>query len=168
MSQSSPGETVRVLVVEDGEEYIRNLGRFLPPRFALERAGSGAEALEAVARGSFDVVFLDMRFDRVPQDSLLGDLEEVADRFNGDLERSLRFLEDNQGTYVLLALRDAGCRLPVVFSHDFTDEPRRWSNLESRYAPLDFLPDNAGPDEVSERLGAWARGMTGADGSGFR
>lgn len=149
---------VRVLVVEDGEEYIRNLGRFLSDAFGLTRAGSGGEALEVLGRQEFDVVFLDMRFDRTPSEALLGDLEAVADRFNGDLERAMRFLEDNQGAYVLAALREAGCDLPVVFSHDFTDEPRRWANLEARYAPLDYLPDNAGPDDVSERLAAWARG----------
>jgi CheY-like chemotaxis protein len=149
---------VRVLVVEDGEEYIRNLGRFLSDAFLLSRAGSGGEALEALAAGCFDVIFLDMRFDRTPSEALLGDLEAVADRFNGDLERAMRFLEDNQGAYVLAALREADCALPVVFSHDFTDEPRRWANLEARYAPLDYLPDNAGPDEVSTRLAAWARG----------
>lgn len=150
--------TIRVLVIEDGEEYIRNLRRFLPEHFELLRAGSGEAALSCIAQRDFDVVFLDMRFDRVPSEALLGSLEQVADRFNGDLDRALRFLEDNQGAYVLAALREAGCTLPVVFSHDFTDEPRRWANLESRYAPLDYLADNAGPEEVSERLGAWALG----------
>jgi len=160
MSTEHPAAVVSVLVVEDGEEYIRNLRRFLPEHFELERAGSGAEALAALSRRSFGVIFLDMRFDRVPPEALLGDLEQVADRFNGDLDRALRFLEDNQGAYVLAALRDAGCTLPVVFSHDFTDNPRRWTNLERRYTPLDYLPDNAGPQEVSERLEAWARGIS--------
>ncbi len=155
---SEPSQPVRVLVIEDGEEYIRNFGRFLPSRFELQRAGSGAEALDLLDRLAFDVVFLDMRFDRVAPEALLGDLDQVADRFNGDRERALRFLEDNQGAYVLAALRDHGCGLPVVFSHDFTDEPRRWTNLARRYAPLDYLADNAGPHEVSERLGDWARG----------
>ncbi len=154
--QAGTPSTVRVLVIEDGEEYIRNLGRFLPPSFQLSRAGSGPEALAMLEAQPVEVIFLDMRFDRTPREALLGDLEEMADRFNGDLDRALRFVEDNQGAYVLAALREAGCRLPVVFSHDFTDEPRRWANLEGRYAPLDYLPDNAGPDEVSERLGSWA------------
>jgi CheY-like chemotaxis protein len=149
-------DPVRVLVVEDGEEYIQNLRRFLPERFELARAGSGPEALSMLAERPAQVIFLDMRFDRTPRELLLGEIEEIADRFNGDLDRALRFIEDNQGAYVLAALRDAGWRLPVVFSHDFTDEPRRWANLERRYAPLDYLPDNAGPDEVSERLGSWA------------
>lgn len=156
--QDSVERSVRVLVIEDGEEYIRNLRRFLPARFELVRAGSGGEALALLEDQLFDVVFLDMRFDRVPPEALLGGLEQVANRFNGDLDRAQRFLEDNQGAYVLAALRDGACSLPVVFSHDFTDEPRRWANLEARYAPLDYLADNAGPEEVSERLGAWAEG----------
>ncbi len=156
MSEAS--DTVRVLVVEDGEEYIRNLGRFLPECFELLRAGTGAEALALASQRDFDVVFLDMRFDRVALPDLLGDLQAVADRFNGDRERARCFLEDNQGTYVLAALRERGCTLPVVFSHDFSGEPRRWANLARRYAPLDYLPDNAGPTEVSERLRAKAVG----------
>ncbi len=153
---SKPEPVVRVLVVEDGEEYIRNLGRFLPESFELVRAGTGAQALALTLGRSFDVVFLDMRFDRVALPDLLGDLRAIADRFNGDLERARRFLEDNQGAYVLAALRERDCTLPVVFSHDFTGEPRRWANLKRRYAPLDYLPDNAGPSEVSDRLRAHA------------
>jgi CheY-like chemotaxis protein len=147
---------LRVLVVEDGEEYSANLARFLPGGLTLARAGSGAEALAALATSTFHVIFLDMRFDRTPAEALLGDLAATADRFNGDLERARRFLEDNQGAYVLAALREAGCGLPVVFSHDFSGEPRRWANLEQRYPPLYYLSDNAGPEEVSRCLRAWA------------
>ncbi len=160
-SQSQAGrgaqdERVRVLVVEDGEEYIRNLQRFLSQEFLLQRAGDGAAALAALRPGGFDVVFLDMRFDRVPAQALLGDLQGTADRFNGDLQRARQFLEENQGTYILAALRAEGFAIPVVFSRDFSGEPRRWDNLARRYGPLDFLPDNAGPEQVSACLRSWA------------
>lgn len=152
---------VRVLVVEDGEEYTANLARFLPEGFALRRAGSGAAALAALAEWPCDVVFLDLRFDRTPVDQLLGDLAATADRFNGDLDRAVRFLADNQGSYILAALREAGWGVPVVFSHDFSGEPRRWANLEQRYMPLFYLSDNAGLDEVCRCLRACA--ATGRD-----
>ncbi|MFH1464953.1 MAG: hypothetical protein ABIO70_11270 [Pseudomonadota bacterium] len=151
-----PSLPLRVLVVEDGDEYSANLARFLPGDFELVRAGSGPEALSALAAAAFHVIFLDMRFDRTPAAVLLGDLQATADRFNGDIERARCFLEDNQGAYVLAALREAGCALPVVFSHDFSGEPRRWANLEQRYPPLAYLSDNAGPEEVSRCLKAWA------------
>ncbi len=142
---------IRVLVVEDGEEYTRTLTRFLSGPFAFVRAGSGPEAL-AHWREGFDMVFLDMRFDRVPAGALLGDLEATAGRFAGDRSRARVFLEDNQGAFVLAALRADGCTLPAVFSHDFSAEPRRWAHVQRLHAPVDFLADNAPPSEVSACL----------------
>jgi CheY-like chemotaxis protein len=147
--------TLRILVVEDGLEYSDTLGRFLGEGFAVERAGSGPEALERLSTGGIDAVFLDMRFDRTPSDQLLGDVDTVADRFNGDLVQARRFLEDHQGTFVLAALRDAGFALPVLFSHDFASEPRRWERLRARHGPLDHLPETASPTEVRQRLRAF-------------
>jgi CheY-like chemotaxis protein len=144
---------VRVLVVEDGEEYTTNLGRFLTEGFVFTRAGDGASALAALADGVFDLIFLDMRFDRVTPSQLLGDLAETAERFNGDPVRARTFLEEHQGAYILQAIRAAGHTLPVVFSHDFDGEPRRWSNLVKLYAPVAYLPDNASPTAIRETFG---------------
>lgn len=140
----------RILVVEDGHEYITNLDRFLARDFAFTRAGDGPEALALLQARPFDVVFLDMRFDRAS--ALLGDLDELADRFAGDRVRARRFLEDNQGTYVLAALRAAGHAQPVLFSYDFGGEPRRLKNLEARYAPVAWLSDAAGPSDIRQTL----------------
>ncbi len=136
----------RVLVVEDGEEYSVNLRRFLAQDFDFERAGDGEAALRMLADSFWDLVFLDMRFDRAPR--LLGDLASLEERFSGDTLRARRFLEDNQGTYILVAIREAGFQQPVVFSYDFESEPRRFQNLERRYGPLGHLSDTAGLPEV--------------------
>ena len=151
---------IRVLIVEDGEEYSTTLARFLDG-FELVRAGDGHEALRRLAAERWGVVFLDMRFDRVPASRLLGDLDAATDRCNGDRERATRFLEDNQGAYVLAALREAGHDVPVVFSYDFEAEPRRWKNLESRFAPLSYLNSNAGPDQIRAALERAARSRSG-------
>lgn len=143
---------MRVLVIEDGLEYTELLQRFLPDGFTWERAGSGPVALQRLATEPFEAVFLDMRFDRAPEDELLGDLEEVSDRFNGDPVQARRFLEDHQGNYILAALRDAGRTEPVLMSYDFDGEPRRWERLASRYGPVAYLPDNASPGDIAERL----------------
>lgn len=143
---------MRVLVVEDGLEYTETLTRFLPPDFVWIRAGSGPDALERLAAEAFAVVFLDMRFDRVGPDQLLGDVEEVADRFNGDPVQARRFLEDNQGNYVLVAIRGAGHRVPVLMSHDFEAEPKRWQRLAEKWGPVDYLGDNASPAEIAGKL----------------
>jgi len=145
----------RVLIIEDGLEYSETLGRFLGERFAFERAGSGPEALERLgAAPAVDVVFLDMRFDRTPEDQLLGDLDQLLDRFNGDPVQARRFREDHQGTYVLAALRQAGHGTPVLVSYDFDGEPKRWARLSGRFGPADYVPDNAGPDELAAKLEA--------------
>ena len=146
----------RVLVVEDGHEYLTNLERFLGEDFVFQRAGDGPAALEMLAGARFDALFLDMRFDRAER--LLGDLDELVDRFAGDRGRARRFLEDHQGTYVLAALREAGHRQPVLMSYDFDGEPRRFRNLEGRYGPLGYLSDAAGPAEIRAALDRMAPG----------
>lgn len=150
-----------VLVVEDGHEYITNLERFLGEHFVFTRAGDGFQALELLARSPadgppFDALFLDMRFDRAER--LLGDLDALADRFAGDHSRARRFLEDNQGTYVLAALREAGHQQPALFSYDFDSEPRRFKNLSGRYGPLGYLHDAAGPAAIRDALAALCEG----------
>jgi len=145
----------RVLIIEDGLEYSETLDRFLGDRFEFERAGSGPEGLERLGREpGVDVVFLDMRFDRTPEEQLLGDLDELLDRFNGDPEQARRFREDHQGTYILAALRQAGVATPVLVSYDFDGEPRRWSRLSQRFGPADYVPDNASPADLADKLKA--------------
>lgn len=150
-------EPIRVLVIEDGTEYVESYERFLARGFAFRRAGSGVEALALLRAGAgadppFDAVVLDMRFDRAPEAELLGDLDEVAERFNGDAVQARQFLEDHQGTYILAALREAGCGLPVLLSYDFSTEPRRWERLAARYAPVGYVADEAAPVDVGEQL----------------
>ncbi len=143
---------MRVLVIEDGYEYCETLERFLPVGFEWVRSGSGPQALARLADEDFDAIFLDMRFDRAPEGELLGDLEQVADRFNGDPVQARRYLEDHQGTWILTALREAGHRQPVLLSYDFDQEMRRWARLRERHGPVDFLPDNASPADIARRL----------------
>lgn len=140
-----------MLIIEDGFEYSETLGQFLPD-LEWVRAGSGPQALALLATSEFEAVFLDMRFDRAPEGELLGDIEAVADRHNGDPVAARRFMEDHQGMFVLAALREAGSDLPVLLSYDFDGEPHRWTRLSERHAPVDYLPDNASPTDVSRRL----------------
>ncbi len=145
-------ERLSLLVVEDGEEYTAMLGRFLADAFRVTRAGDGAAALAALAAEPHDLLFLDMRFDRVPPSALLGDLSELTERFAGDPVRARQYLEANQGTYILDRVRRAGHGIPAVYSYDFDAEPRRWQVLKGRYAPVDYLPDNASAATIRERL----------------
>jgi hypothetical protein len=141
-----------VLIIEDGFEYTDRAHQWLGEDFEFTRAGNGAEALALIQETAFGLVYLDMNFNRVPLDELLGPWSEIFDRFGGDRDQARGFLETHQGVYILSALREAGCGLPVLISYDFSAEPKRWAHLRSQYKPLHYLSDNAGPDQVHNAL----------------
>ena len=118
----------------------------------FHRAGSGVDALSLLREMRFDVVYLDMNFHRSPENELLGDLSAIGARFGGDQQRAVDFLSVHQGAYILSAIRDAGFDIPVLFSYDFESEARRWEQLVAKYGDLDWVGDNAGPDQVKSAL----------------
>ena len=141
-----------VLVVEDGFEYINRSRQWMGDSFVFQRAGSGVEALSLLFEERFDVVYLDMNFHRSPEGELLGDLAAIRARFGGDQQRAIDFLSVHQGAYILSAIRAAGFHIPVLFSYDFESEARRWDQLVAKYGSLDWVGDNAGPDQVKAAL----------------
>ena len=147
---SSRPAAIRVLVVEDGNEYLTNLSTFVADGCDYFQAQSGAEACEMAKRILPDCVYLDMRFDRTPVEDLLGDFVQLLGRFNGDVARARRFQEDNQGLFVLRALRESGYRRPVILSYDFSTEERRFSTLSAKDPALLYCPDYADAKEIRE------------------
>jgi len=141
-----------VLIVEDGFEYTDRAHQWLSEDFEFTRAGHGAEALALLEETAYDLIYLDMNFNRAAADKLLGPQAEIAERMGGDREQVQAFLETHQGVYILAAIREAGCCLPVLISYDFAAEPKRWRHLVSRYAPLHYLSDNVGPDQIRAAL----------------
>ena len=140
---SATAREIQVLVVEDGNEYLTNLSTFVAEGIHYDQAQSGAAACEMAGRLRPDVIYLDMRFDRTPLEELLGDMVAVTARFNGDVARARAFLQDNQGLFILRALRDAGFRGPVILSYDFGGEERRFRALSAKDPALDYCPDYA-------------------------
>ncbi len=134
---------IRVLVVEDGDEYLTNLTTFVSDGFEYAQAKSGRAACERLAAEPFDAVYLDMRFDRTPHEDLMGDLVALTARFNGDIGRARRFQQDNQGLFILRALREAGFSGPVVISYDFSLEERRFAAIRARDPKVSYCPDYA-------------------------
>jgi len=143
---------LRVLVVEDGDEYYDSLTRFVPgPRYL--RADGAAAALATLQKDGADLVYLDMRFDRIPRAKLIGDHAAAARAHNGDPKRGWRYLQNHQGLFILNALADAGHgQLPVVLSYDFQREPARWKALSSRYPRLRWLTDTATPTQIRHTI----------------
>jgi len=141
-----------VLIVEDGDEYLENLSRFVAgPRYI--QAHSGTEALEILAREHVDLIYLDMRFDRIPTADLLGDHAAATREHNGDPIRAWRHLQMNQGLYILDALRRAGHgRLPVILAYDFSRERKRFERLAGTHPTLRWVPDAVTPAEIRELM----------------
>lgn len=134
---------IKVLVVEDGDEYITNLTTFVSRGIRYTQAKSGDQACALLRSVEPDLVYLDMRFDRTPIEALLGDLVALTARFNGDVARARAFQQDNQGLFILRALRDAGFRGPVILSYDFSAEERRFRALSDKDPALSYCPDFA-------------------------
>ena len=125
----------QLLVIEDGHEYEEFAQLFLADAFEIRAAHSAAEALSALEQDEADALLVDLRFDRAPADTLVGDLDEMSRRrFGGDRHRALRHLMDQQGTLILGALRAAGHDARAVFVHDFP--PQRLTNLCRLYGDV--------------------------------
>jgi CheY-like chemotaxis protein len=127
----------RLLVIEDGDEYLEFARVFLRG-WELLPAKSGAEALDRLAQ-PVDALFIDLRFERARPEALVGDLDGTAARlFAGNRGRALRHLQDQQGTLILASLRAAGHQQPAVFVHPFP--ARRLENLRRLYGIVEAVP----------------------------
>ncbi len=131
--------TRSLLVIEDGDEYAEFARLFLADRFEIHCARSEAEATQVLAGRPIAGLLIDLRFDRAPDDRVIGDVDRTAAQlFAGDRERALRYLKDQQGALILGALRAAGHRQPAVFVHDVP--PRRLANLRALYGAVHAVP----------------------------
>lgn len=139
-----------VLIVEDGDEYLESMTGFVPgPRYLQAR--SAAAAVDILSREPVALIYLDMRFDRIPRADLVGDHAAATRARNGDPQRGWRFLQNNQGLYILDALARAGHGgLPTLISYDFSREPARWRRLSARYPQLTWVSDAIGPDDIRD------------------
>jgi len=132
-------KVTRILIVEDGTEYLEFFRLFLAEGHEYLHAQSGHGALDQLDAEPVDLVVLDMRFERSSPSELMGDPDEVArDYFGGDLDRASRFLHDNQGTFVLAGLRDGGHDQPALFVHDMPG--RKLENLKDLYGNVVAVP----------------------------
>jgi hypothetical protein len=139
----------RLCVIEDGDEYLEFARVFLR-EWELSAAQSGAQALEILKGSSPDALFIDLRFERAQPETLLGDVDGTANRlFAGNRARALRYLQDQQGTLILAALRAAGHHQPALFVHPFP--PRRLGNLRQLYGEVDAV-DSFDANAIREAL----------------
>ncbi len=129
----------RLMVIEDGSEYLEFAERFLGEAFAIRGARSARDALAALAAEPADGFLLDLRFERSPSTDLVGDVDALAERrFGGSRDRASAYVREQQGALVLAALRDAGHGAPAVFVHDFPAQ--RLANLRKLYGRVEAVP----------------------------
>ena len=145
----------RVLVVEDGSEYVDGFERLTAARglaAAFSRARDLESARAALAAGQPRAVFLDVVFDRTPEASLAGDAESLVARFGGDRARAVRHLATHQGFYILDALAPMLTGLTVILAYDFAAEPQRLEALRRRVPRLSGLQDGASISQALEMM----------------
>ena len=145
-----------VLLIEDGDEYLDNLSRFVPgPRYI--QVHTGGAALTLLETTTPDLIYLDMRFDRIPRSELLGDHVVATREHNGDPERAWRYLETNQGLFILAALRQAGFgAIPVILAYDFSRENKRLGHLQRLHPTLRWVPDAVTPQQIRSLMNTLA------------
>ena len=128
-----------LLVIEDGNEYTEFSRLFLRPDYVVHQAQSAQQALVAIARLPMEAMLIDLRFDRAPAETLLGDVAATAARmFAGNQGRALRYLQDQQGVLILAELRGHGHAQTAVFIHDFPAQ--RLANLRKLYGAVSAVP----------------------------
>ena len=147
-----------VLIVEDGDEYLDSLSRYVPgPSYA--QAKSGGDALTRLGAEPVHLVYLDMRFDRIDPALLIGDLQATLRSVAGNLRRAHERLARDQGLHILAALREHGHgALPVILAHDFGREPQRFEHLSRVHPSLTWVPDDVTPEEIQARMLRLLRG----------
>jgi CheY-like chemotaxis protein len=145
-------ESLTVLIIEDGNEYLDNLSRFVPEPNYIQ-THNGAEALVALRRGSIDLIYLDMRFDRIPLTDLLGDHVQATKQQNGDPARAWRHLQNNQGLYILNYLGEEGhTNTPTIISYDFSREAKRFAFLQKKNPNIGWVADAVTPNEIRQLM----------------
>ena len=143
--------TTRLLVIEDGHEYVERFRRFLGQEFKFSRAGCLAEARVQLA-GECGGLLLDLDFRRARPEELID--EQGSTRV--DLrEDERKRLAENQGILLLRALRADGRRQPALLFADVVDA-EQVSILERSLAPLEVLGSDVSLPEIARRIRAMA------------
>jgi CheY-like chemotaxis protein len=144
--------TPTVLIIEDGDEYQESLARWVEGP-VYRQAHCLREAVRELERGGVDLLYLDMRFDRIDPAELCGDRAVAMREAGGDARRAEKWLAEHQGLFILdeLARRGWGA-LPAIIAHDFSREPRRFERLRAGRPRLAWVPDLAGADEIRRTM----------------
>lgn len=136
------------LIVEDGAEYLERFRRFGGPELRFAHATSLAAAEAAIAGDPPVGLLFDLDFRRTPPDELVDEHGASAAALPATEQQRLA---QQQGIYILLALRRRGSTLPAVLCADLDDaEQRRY--LEANLAPLTIVGSSESLREILQHL----------------
>jgi hypothetical protein len=138
----------RLLIVEDGNEYLDRFNRFLGDDFDFVSSQDFESAREGAAGA--DGLLLDLDFRRTPPGRLVDERGPVAAGLDPDKRRRLA---ETQGILILRQLRTAGIALPAVLFADI-DDAERVLFLERTLAPLKVASSRLGIREIAALLRA--------------
>lgn len=132
----------QLLIIEDGDEYLRFFSRHLN-HYEYLQARSLEECLALLGnlKRPPRAFVLDIRFDRIPREQLIGDVPTIAAQMFGgdsDLEAAWRYVIDNQGYLILRKLREAGHQQPALMINDLPARQR--ANLTRLYGAIGVVP----------------------------
>ena len=147
MSEPADARLPLVLIAEDGDEYTARFSRLLGASFRFLRAGSFAEAVEALAApdGPVQVLVLDLDFRRTPPALLVDERGEPVPAAESARVAAV------EGILLLRALRARGLRVPALLCADL-DDPEQARHLCAELAPLEISPSTEGMPDIARRL----------------
>jgi hypothetical protein len=139
----------RIVVCEDGTEYVERFRRFLGEAFDFTPAGDFGAALAACAGA--DGILLDLDFRRTPPERLVDEAGVTSPALDAGTRRRLA---QSQGILVLRALRARGVTLPAILFADL-DDAQQARFLETSLAPLVVAPSSTGLREIAAQIRSW-------------
>jgi hypothetical protein len=137
----------RVVVCEDGDEYITRFRRLLGTDVALNPAAGFAQAKRLLDDGA-TALLLDLDFRRTNATDLVDEHGQPCD-LRSDGER--RRLAENQGILILRALRRAGVKTPTILFADLDDDAQA-DYLRQTLGPLVILSSREGVPAITEQI----------------
>lgn len=142
-----------LLILEDGDEYLRFFSRHLA-HFNYLQAHNLTEAQHHLTEhgDAIDAFILDLRFDRIPREDLIGDAEDIAEEMFGgpeEIDSAWRYIIDHQGYLILRALRDQGRMQPALLIAELPE--RQHENLRRLYGAIGVVPSFE-PKAIAQQL----------------
>ncbi len=143
----------RLLMCEDGNEYLERFERFLGAQFEFIQSRDFGMLLAQLERCQpVAGILLDLDFRRAEESRLVDDEGQPISRLSKE-ERTR--LVGNQGIAILASLRQKGWRTTVLLFADI-EEPRQREYLTTKFAPLELIASHVGLSELQRRFEALA------------